>query len=493
MTRSKMLGLVGLLALAACGRAGPDYAPPQTPSGTAQPFIGAGSAAVTGESPAPDWWRLYQDPVLDRLVADALAANKDLAIAAANLARARALLRESRAGRLPQTGIGAGASYGRLPQDQRAPGANREEWSFDAGLSIAYEADLFGRVSRSIEAARGDAEAEAAALDAARVAVVAETARAYADASSFAERLAVAERTVSLLERTAALTQKRLDAGFGTALDVARAAALRDEQRAVLPLLRASRAAALFRLATLTGRTPADLPPEVGQRATTLRLDRPLPVGDGRALIGRRPDVREAERRLAAETARIGVATADLYPRITLGGSIGSTASSVGDLFAGGPLRWLLGSLLDWSFPNQEAPRGRIAAAEASAQAALARFDKAVLTALEETETALSRYVNELDRRTALASARGEARRAAQISHAQLREGQADFLVVLDAERTLADAEFALAESEARVATAQVDLFRALGGGWQGAPVPDLAGLPQGSAPAIGRDDLRTE
>ncbi|MDB5686805.1 MAG: transporter, partial [Rhizorhabdus sp.] len=332
---------------------------------------------------------------------------------------------------------------------------------------ISYEVDLFGRVGRSIEAARGDAGAAAAALDVARVAVAAETARAYADASSSAERLTVAQHTVDLLDQTVSLTSKRFDAGRTTRLDVSRSAALRDQQRATLPPLRATRDAALFRLATLTGRTPADLPPEVGQRATTLRLDRPIPVGDGRALLARRPDVREAERTLAAETARIGVATADLYPRITLGGSIGSTGPSIGDIFGGGPLRWLLGPLLSWSFPNQEAGRARIAAADATAQAALARFDGTVLRALQETETALSAYAHELDRRQALTSARDEAQIAANISRAQLREGRTDFLVVLDAERTLANTEADLAESDARVTTAQVDLFRALGGGWQ--------------------------
>ena len=263
------------------------------------------------------------------------------------------------------------------------------------------------------------------------------------------------------------LTGKRFEAGRTSKLDVSRASALREQQRATLPPLRAQRAAALFRLATLTGRAPADLPADAGQRRTTLRLDRPIPVGDGRGLLARRPDVRESERRLAAETARISVATADLYPRITLGGSIGSTGPSLGDMFTGGPLRWLLGPLLSWNFPNQEAGRARIAQAKASTQAALAGFDGTVLRALQETETALSVYAHELDRREALREAARQAGTAATISRAQLREGRVDFLIVLDAERTSADADADLAESDARVANAQVDLFRALGGGWQ--------------------------
>lgn len=464
MTKKLLLAAASLLTVAA---AGPNYVRPATPPSAAGPFLSAPAAPVTAAEPEGAWWRLYQDPVLDRLVADALAANTDLRVAVANLDKARASLREARSDRLPQTNIGAGATYGRSPEGQRAPGAKREDWSFDAGLSVGYEVDLFGRVSRAVEAARGDAQAAEAARDAVRVAIAAETARAYADASSAAERLEVAERTLGLLDQTVTLTGKRFEAGRTSRLDVSRASALREQQRATLSPLRAQRDAALFRLATLTGRAPADLPADVGQRKTTLRLDRAIPVGDGRGLLARRPDVREAERRLAAETARIGVATADLYPRISLGGSIGSTGPSLGDMFGGGLLRWLVGPLLSWNFPNQEAGRAKIAQARASTQAALAGFDGTVLGALQETETALSTYAHELDRRQALREAANQAQIAANISRAQLREGRADFLTVLDAERTSAAADADLAESDARVANAQVDLFRALGGGWQ--------------------------
>ncbi|SFR81803.1 efflux transporter outer membrane subunit [Sphingomonas jatrophae] len=473
MTRPLSI-LLAATALAGCA-VGPDYKAPQTAGSAAQPFIGQ-SAAVTAAEPEGEWWRLYADPVLDRLVADALVANKDVAVAIANLAQARAVLREQRAGRLPQTGIDASAQYGRrILGQQQVPGLKREDVIYDAGLSVSYELDLFGRVTRSIEAARGDAEAARGALDATRVAVAAETARAYADAVSSAERLAVAERTLGLLDRTVTLTGKRFEAGRSSRLDVSRASALRDQQRATLPPLRADRAAALFRLATLTGRTPADLPVEATQRTTTLRLAQPIPVGDGRGLLARRPDIREAERRLAAQTARIGVATAALYPTISLGGSIGSTSTSLGDMFTGGPFRWLLGPLLSWAFPNQEANRARIAQADAAARGELARFDQTVLTALQETETALARYSAALQRQQALSDAAAQARTAATITRAQLREGRADFLVVLDAERTSALAEGDLAASDAAVADAQVDLFRALGGGWQTAPEPVLA------------------
>ena len=471
--RTLLAATVGSLALAACA-AGPNYARPQAAASAEQGFIGSASPAVTAEPVQGDWWRLYQDQVLDGLVADALRANTDLRIALANVERARALLRESRADRLPQTTIGTNTNYRRLPAIQAPAGIPREDWSIDAGLSVSYEVDLAGRLRRAVEAARGDADAAQAAADAVRVAVVAETTRAYADAASAAERITVAERTVDLLDKTASLTAKRFEAGRTSRLDVARVQALLGQQRATLPPLRAQRDAALFRLAFLTGRTPADLPPPAGLRAATLRLEHPIPVGDGRALLARRPDVREAERKLAAETARVGVATAELYPRITLGGSVGSTGNGLGDLFGAGPLRWLVGPLVSWAFPNMEGGRARVQQAQASTRAALAGFDGTVLRALQETETALSAYAHALERQQALRETSEQARIAARISRAQLREGRADFLTVLDAERTVAGAEADLAQADAAVAETQIGLFQALGGGWQ-TPTPPAA------------------
>ena len=299
-----------------------------------------------------------------------------------------------------------------------------------------------------------------------RVIVVAETTRAYADAASAAERLAVAQRIVQLLDQSLDLTERRRSLGSGTRLDTARIGALRNERQAQVPALQAERDAALFRLALLTGRTPAELPPVAGARGRTLRLNQPVPVGDGAALLARRPDIRVAERRLAAASARIGVATADLYPRITLGASGGSTGADWGDVFGAGPLRWLAGGLINWAV-NPGPARARVAAAEANSREALANFDGAVLQALQETETALSAYGHALERRSALQAARNEANAAVTIARARQREGDIDSLALLDAERTFADAEAGLAAADAFVAERQIDLFRALGGGWQ--------------------------
>ena len=460
-----LLTSLSALALAACA-AGPDFVAPTPPAAASGPFLSATDSAVALAPVPADWWRLYDDPVLDGLVADALASNTDVRVALANIERARAGLRGSRAGRLPQITVGAGADYGRAPEAQRQPGARAEDWTFDGGIDVGYELDLFGRIGRDIEAARGDFAAAQADADAVRVIVVADTTRAYADAASGTARLAVAQRVVELLDRSLLLTQRRRDAGLATGLDVAQIATLRDQRAAQIPLIQAERQAALFRLATLTGRPPAALPAIAAERAVTLEIVSAIPVGDGAELLARRPDVRAAERRLAASTARIGVATADLYPRITIGGSAGSTASALGDLFTGGPIRWLVGSLLSWGFPNQEPARARIAGAEADTQARLAEFDGTVLSALEETETALSSYARSLERRQALQSARDQAERAAEITSAQQREGAIDALRLLDVQRTYTETEAALAEQDAEVSRRQIDLFRALGGGW---------------------------
>jgi len=463
-----LLSALSALALSACA-AGPDFAVPTPPPASSGPFLSR-SIAVSEATPAPGWWKLYEDPVLDGLIQDALAANTDIRIALARLEKARASLSGARADRLPQTGISAGATYGRSPAAQRAPDASREDWSVDAGLSISYEADLFGRVRRRVEAARGDWQAAQAEADAVRITVITDTTRAYADAASGAARLKVAHHIVALLNQLVELTRRRHEAGLATLLDVARVVTLRDQRAADIPPLEADRQSALFRLATLTGRAPADLPEIATRRSISLEINQPIPVGDGAALLARRPDVRAAERRLAASTARIGVATADLYPRITLGGSIGSTGPDIGDAFGAAPLRWLLGPLISWTFPNQAGGRARINEAKADSKAALATFDGTVLTALQETETALAVYANALERRQMLQSARDAAEQAATIARAQQGEGAINALQLLDAERTYSETQATLALQDARVSAAQIDLFRALGGGWSRSP-----------------------
>lgn len=457
--------LLAFSLLSGCA-VGPDYHPAKAPVSAAAPFIGAGAPVVSREAAVDRWWELYNDPVLNRLVDDALAANTDIRVAAARVAHARALLRSARSDRLPTTGIAVSGQRERISSAQLTQGEPREAGVYDGGLTLSYEVDLFGRVSRGIEAARGDSAAAEADADAVRVAVIADTVRAYLDVTTSAERLQVAQDTVALLDRSVQITGARVDVGRSDRLDLIRLAALRDQQAAAIPQITADRQSALLRLATLTGRTPQDLPADVATRTVTPHPAQAIPVGDGAALIARRPDVRAAERRLAADTARIGVATADLYPHITLGASGGSTALGGMSLFGSDASRWSVGPLISWTFPNTGAVRAQIAAARADSAASLAQFDGTVLTALEETERALSTYAQMHDRIATLERARDEAARAARITLARQREGRIDFLTVLDAERTLASADSDLVAARRDAAFAQVDLFRALGGGW---------------------------
>ncbi len=458
------------LALASCavGPKAPDATLPPSASGA---FIGANSA-VTAEAARDDWWRLYDDPTLDGLISLALAENNALEAAEANLRAVRATLNETRGGRLPRLTAGASATYSRqsagsIPPGGGAPlGAQDEVETYDAGLDVSYEIDLWGRVAAAIRASRADADATEAALDIVRVTVVAETARAYADACSANAQIAVTERTIELQSRTVDLTRRLLESGSGNGLDTARARSALETSRAALPPLRAQRDGALFRLATLTGRTPAEASNAARGCVRPPQLSQPIPVGDGAALLARRPDVRQAERRLAAAAARVNVAVANLYPTISLGASAGATALDIADLGEEDNVRFSLGPLISWSFTNPGVSRARVERADALTQAALADFDQTVLTALQETETALANYANELDRRSALQAARDQAATAARLSRLRLEAGADSFLSVLDAERTLASADAQLAASDALVTTYQIALFKALAGGW---------------------------
>ena len=469
-TSARFLSAACAMALLSACAVGPGAPEATLPSPASGAFIGQGlTAQVSPAEARSDWWRLYDDPVLDGLVAQALAENNELEAAAANLRLVRASLSEARSARLPSTTVGASGQYGRQSAYAVDPGATEaldEGETYDVGLDMSYEIDLFGRVGSAIRAARADADAAEAALEVVQVTVAAETARAYADACSANAQIAVAEHTIALQQDTADLTQRLLDLGRGTGLDTARADSVLQTTRAALPPLLAQRDAALFRLSTLTGRTPAEASQAARDCARPPQLSQPIPIGDGAALLARRPDVRRAERELAGAAARVNVAVASLYPTIQLGGSLGATAFDASDLGDDAAFRFSVGPLISWSFPNISATRARIAQAEAGTDIALANFDQTVLVALQETETALSAYANELDRRAALTTARDRAADAERLSRLRFDAGADSFLSLLDAQRTLAQANAALAASDAAVSTNQITLFKALAGGW---------------------------
>ncbi len=454
-------------ALSACATAGPDYHPPEQGVASQPAATGAfqsASGPAFAQAPLPDrWWRLYADPRLDALVEAALAANSDLRAADANLRRASAVVRETEAGRAVTTSASGGPGLSRPSgTGESLPGVV----SYDLGLSASYPIDLHGKIARAIEAARADAEAVADARDSVRISVAAATAKAYADVCAANYSLGVNRKVVALQRDTLDVTGRLRRGGRGTAFDVSRAQAAVDESEATLPAFAAQRQAALYLLATLLGKAPADYPRDVADCATLPVLQQPMPVGDGAALIARRPDIRAAERTLAADTALIGVATADLYPQISLGGSLG-LSGPVKSFGGGDSFGFSLGPLLSWSFPNRPAVKARIAQAGAQAEADVAQFDSAVLEALRQAETSLESYARDHDSAAALAKARDSAALSADQADRLFRFGRSDFLSLLDAQRSLASAQSAAAAASAQLVDDQITIFLALGGGWQ--------------------------
>ncbi|WCT73069.1 efflux transporter outer membrane subunit [Sphingomonas naphthae] len=454
--------LAPLAALLATACATPSAPPPASvPAG---PFAASPVAAL--DAVPEDWWRLYDDPVLDRLVRASLAANADLRVAFANLDGARAALSQARALRLPQTMLESAATVDNPSAQPSA--ANVSATDYDVAATASWDIDLFGRLRAGALAAKADADASAAALDGVRVAVVADTVAAYVDLCGATAAGDVARQIVAAQERSVAAVREQYRAGEVSPLEVSQAATLLEAARATLPPFEAARAGALYRLATLQGLPPAAARGwQLGCTALP-RLARPLPVGDGSALLLRRPDIREAERKLAAASARIGVARADLYPRVNLGGAIG--------LLAGG-FAATASPLISWAFPNQGPVRAKLTQARATERAALASWDVAILRALREVESGLATLDGEVRRNRALGAASGEADTYARRAAARVRLGDADPLIRYDAERARANAALQRVQSDIAIGQAQVALFRALGGGWQGAPVPLAPGV----------------
>lgn len=459
------------LAVTACTTVGPDYHVPEKAvvkrPDAAAPFMGSKETPFKSEPLPADWWRLYHDATLDKLIEKAFAANADLRVAAANLRRAHAVLEEVEEKKIPEIETEAAAGYGRIAGASLAlPETLPDMGLYTGGIKISYQLDLFGKIKRAIEAAEADREAAQAANDVAHVTVAAETARAYADACSAGYQLKVAQHSVDLQQQFVTLTENRVKKGRGIALDNSRVRAQLELLRAALPPLEAHRRAALYKLAALTGEVPSKFPAEVARCDTPPRVQSTIPVGDGAALLRRRPDIRQAERMLAGMTARIGVATAELYPSIDLGGTFGSIGMIPG-VGAANTWHYMLAPLIRWAVPGFSSARSHIAQAEAGTEGALARFDSVVLNALRETETALTVYARELDRNAALKASRDQQALAAQQADKLYAFGRADFLTKLDADRALASAESTVAASDAQLAADQVTLFLALGGGWE--------------------------
>ncbi|MEP7311285.1 MAG: efflux transporter outer membrane subunit [Pseudomonadota bacterium] len=430
-------------------------------------FVGASGADVAVTALHPGWWRLFGNAELDAHVRRAIAANADLRVAVANLDVARASGRLARSAYLPATVIESGAGPERA--DRQPSTSSVPKTSYELGVTLAYEIDLFGRLRANTRAMRADARASAAAHDAVRAAVVSDTVSAYIDYCGAVANQRVVRDQVAGHERGLELVSHQLDQGEVSPLEQAQSRTALQRVLASLPPFEADRQRALFRLSTLQGVTPGSGATPRPACTTVPIISRAIPVSDGAALIARRPDIREAEQRLVAATARIGVATADLYPRISLGASGGLIA---------GAYDAILTPLLTWSFPIQSAARAKIAAARGNQAAALAAWDSAILKALSEVESALADYHAERARARWLATAAVDSERAVRAATARFRLGADSYLLVLDSIRTHNDIALQRATSDARVAQIGVALFRALGSGWEASPPDTTARSP---------------
>jgi NodT family efflux transporter outer membrane factor (OMF) lipoprotein len=463
------------LLLAACN-VGPDYAPPKPPAPASRDFASNTATTTSANEPPSKWWELYNVPAIDRLVQESLTHNTDLLVAAADLAQARGALDLARAGQFPSTTTSAGAQWGVSSTQQiinfveGKSAAPSPEMFYSVGLDASYEVDLWGHVRRAIESARANVEAQQAAEDVVRISVAGETTRAYVDACAYEEELDVARHSLDVVTKSYNVTAKEVRDGSASNFDLARAAELVSETRATLPVYQGEWRTALFELAVLTGRPPEEISKDAEACKLPPKLATVLPVGNVNSLFRRRPDVREAERELAANVAQIGVATAALYPTITIGASGQTGTNMIGQVFSPASFVYGLGPLLNWSFPNILAAEAQIREAKGAASASYANFRGVVLQALQDIETALTAYGNELERNGALTAARDQSQTALNLARSRFELGSASFLDLLTAETDFVNASATLAASDQAIASDQVTAFKALGGGWEQAP-----------------------
>jgi multidrug efflux system outer membrane protein len=469
----KLLVGTGALVSALLGACavGPNYKRPVTP--VPPQFVNAGEPGFTGADVEAKFWTLFNDPRLDRLIDDSLLANKDLQRARANLRASRAARRLAGFDLFPTVTATAGYTKLRESRNQLPAIISKDRTLDDAdvGFDAFWELDFFGRVRRGIEAARAEEQASAASLRDVQVTVTAEVARNYFVLRGLQEQLAVAVRNADNQDQTWKLTRVRLEAGRGTELDSARAEAQLKTTLASVPPLQASIATTVYRLSVLTGGLPDALSAELQPPEPLRALPALNAVGDPATLLRRRPDIRVAERSLAASTARIGVAVGDLFPKVTFTGSVGYNATTFGGLGKQGSDSYSIRPAISWAAFDLGRVGTRIRMAHAQADANLAAYESSVLGALEETEGALITYGRAQSRRDLLTQAAAASERAAELARQRFQGGLTDFVNVLEAERDALSVQDSLAQSHTQTATALVAVYKALGGGWVDEPL----------------------
>ena len=461
--RSSLM-LMSFVFLASCSAVGPDYRSPDIgmPSAFRNPAFH--SPVIQTSDP---WWETFQDPVLTRLVEDAVRHNQDIRIAVAAVREARAARRIAGSRGVPA--IDANADYQRLRTTEHGAGGSPSVESdlFLTGLEASWEIDVFGSVRRANEAATARVQEADERVADALVVVAAEVGLAYTDLRGAERELTVLRRNIEVQSKTATLVQNQLRTGIASEIDFDGARSQLTRTQAQEPLLQAAIDIATYRLAVLTGRMPGEITDSLKGSATLVVRGDLVPVGLPSELLLRRPDVRAAERGLHAATADVGIATAELYPRFFLTGAAGFESVSFGDLFSSQSGFFAIGPSIRWPVFRGGALQAQVGAAEARADAQYARYQQSILLAVEDVERSLVGYGQQELRRRQLEDSRAAAVRAASLTRQNYERGIGPFLEVLDAERRALESDLDLARSEAEVTKQAIRLYRALGGGWE--------------------------
>jgi len=457
--------LSAVIMLSACKTAGPKYTPPemQTPSAWQKETAGVTSDKQSEQEILAKWWTTFNDPVLTGLMERAVAGNLSLKQALNNIKQARIQRGITDADRFPT--VNATGSAGRT-YSKDMMGDFTGNNSFSLGLDASWELDLFGGVKRSIEAADANVQATQESYRDALVSLLAEVALNYIEARSYQSQLSVAESNIKTQEETYNITQWRYQAGLTTELDVENASKNLEQTRAQVPSLQSSLEQAKNRIAVLLGSAPGAVDSELEEYKPVPVAPKEIAVGIPADLLRRRPDLRKAERDLAAQTANIGVAEAERYPKISLSGNIGLSALTLGKLFNADSLSTGASSGISWPVFNAGKVMKNIEIQYATQEQKLIVYKAALLTALEDVENAMTAYSHDLVRRESLKKASKSAEQAAEVSRAQYSSGLIDFQSVLEAESTQLSLQDSLAQSDARIISDLISLYKALGGGW---------------------------
>jgi outer membrane protein, multidrug efflux system len=474
------LGAAGVMALAGCA-VGPDYvalapAGPERFAQTDAAGFARTSAPSDGGEVERSWWKTLNDPMLDSLIDRAIAGNLDVRLAEERIREARLERFIAAADSDPTLNLDGGASRRRNSQSVQPAFGPAVSNSFQAGFDANWEIDVWGRVKRATEAADASVESAMESRRDVLVSLLAEVARNYADLRGFQQRSEIARKNIKLQSESVGLTQARFDAGLTNEVDVAQAKSVLATTQATLPTLDDGVQRAAHRLGVLIGGEPTALLGELtsGSASGIPGVPSALSVGLPSELLRRRPDVRRAERELAAATARVGVATAELYPRFSISGAFGLSSSSRQGFESLDARFWSVGPAMRWPIFQAGKVRAGIGVANARVDQALTAYERSLLTSFEDVENALSSYTREQARRARLQEAVDANRRAFELANQLYTTGLTDFLRVLDSQRALFLSEDQLSDSDRTVTTNLIAVYKALGGGWEAAePVRD--------------------